>query len=204
MALEGRRTTEEGAVGDITGLLSEWTANRPETAPEIWSEVYRELRQIARAYMRNERPDHTLQTTALVNEAYLRLFQGKPGRWENRKHFFCTMAQAMRRVLVDHARECHAQKRGGEWEKLSIDAARLLAENGTEQLLALNQALERLGSLNRRQAQVVELRFFAGLTSEETAAMLDISPETVKLDWRFARAWLQRQLRPGEHLDGDT
>ena len=202
MGPEGRRTIEEGAVGDVTRLLSEWTATRPETAPELWSEVYRELRQIAKAYMRNERPDHTLQTTALVNEAYLRLFRGKPGRWDNRRHFFCTMAQAMRRVLVDHARECHAQKRGGEWEKLSIDAARLLAENGTEQLLALNQALEQLGSLNQRQAQVVELRFFAGLTAEETAAMLGISPETVKLDWRFAKAWLQRQLRPGGHLDG--
>jgi RNA polymerase sigma factor (TIGR02999 family) len=201
MGAEGRRTVEKGAAGKITGLLSEWTANRPEAAPELWSEVYRELRQIARAYMRNERPDHTLQTTALVNEAYLRLFQGKAGRWENRKHFFCTMARAMRRVLMDHARECHAQKRGGEWEKLSIEAARLLAGNGTQQLLVLNEALEQLGRMNRRQAQVVEMRFFAGLTVEETAAMLDISPETVKLDWRFAKAWLQRQLRPGGNLD---
>ena len=187
---------EQPSAGEITRLLTEWTAGRPEPAAELWSRVYRELRQIASAYMRNERPDHTLQTTALVNEAYLRIFQGKPFRWENRKHFFCTMAQMMRRILVDHARECHAQKRGGEWKKVPLEAALPLTGGQPEQLLALNEALEELGRLNRRQAQVVELRFFAGLTAEQTGAMLSISAETVKLDWRFAKAWLQRQMRP--------
>jgi RNA polymerase sigma-70 factor (ECF subfamily) len=147
--------------------------------------------------MRNERPDHTLQTTALVNEAYLRISQGKPFRWENRKHFFCAMAQIMRRILVDHAREYHTQKRGGEWERLSLKAASPFSSPRAEQLLALDAALEQLGRLNPRQARVVELRFFVGLTEQETAAMLAISPETVKLDWRFAKSWLQRQMRPG-------
>jgi RNA polymerase sigma factor (TIGR02999 family) len=157
--------------------------------------VYRELRQIAGAYMRNERPDHTLQTSALVNEAWLRIFAGKPFRWTNRKHFFCAMAQTMRRLLVDHAREYRAQKRGAEWEKVSMDAIPALKTDRPEQLLALDEALEQLTKLNRRQAQIVEMRFFVGLTVEQTAAMLNISAETVKLDWRFAKAWLQRQMR---------
>ena len=187
--------------GEITRLLAEWTAGRQEPTAELWSAIYRELRQIAGAYMRHERPDHTLQTTALVSEAYVRIFRGKPFRWESRKHFFCTMARMMRRILVDHARECRAQKRGGDWEKLPLAAALGLTADGTEQLteqlLSLDQALEQLGSLNRRQARIVEMRFFVGLTAEQTAAMLNISPETVKLDWRFARAWLQRQMRLG-------
>jgi len=183
--------------GEITRLLEEWTAGRQERAPELWALVYRELRQIARAYMRNERPDHTLQTTALVNEAYIRLFEGKPLRWENRKHFFCAMAQTMRRILVDHARENQAQKRGGEFEKLSLDAAIPLAATSPEQVLAMDEALTQLAKLSRRQAQVVEMRFLVGLTAEQTAAMLNVSAETVKLDWRFAKAWLQRQMRPG-------
>lgn len=181
--------------GEITRLLAEWSAGRAETAPELWPVVYRELRQIAAAYMRKERLDHTLQTTALVNEAYLRVFQGKPCTWESRKHFFCSMAQVMRRVLVDHARECQAQKRGGEWEKLPLDAALRLTGAGPDQLLDLNEALERLGGLSERQSEVVDLRCFAGLTVKETAAVLNVSAETVKLDWRFARAWLLRQMR---------
>jgi RNA polymerase sigma factor (TIGR02999 family) len=196
MASEGMQMVQPPA-GEITRLLEEWTAGRPEHAPELWSLVYRELRQIARAYMRNERPDHTLQTTALVNEAYIRLFEGKPFRWENRKHFFCAMAQTMRRILVDHARENQAQKRGGEHEKLSLDAAFPLAAASPEQVLALDEALTQLAKLSRRQAQVVEMRFLVGLTAGETAAMLNVSAETVKLDWRFAKAWLQRQMRPG-------
>lgn len=158
--------------------------------------VYGELRRIADAYMRNERPDHTLQTTALVNEAYIRLFQGEPFRWGNRKHFFCVMAQTMRHILVDHAREHCAQKRGGEWKKLSLEGVLPLSTEDPEQLLALDEVLERLAKRSPRQAQVVDLRCFAGLTVDQTAAMLSISSETVKLDWRFARAWLQRQLRP--------
>jgi len=180
---------------EITRLLSEWSATRPDAA-ELWSVIYGELRRIAAAYMRNERPDHTLQTTALVNEAYIRLFEGRPFRWESRKHFFCVMAQIMRRILVDHARERYTHKRGGEWKKISLDAGPPPVNGEPEQFLAIDEALERLANLSPRKAQVVELRFFAGLTADETAAMLSVSPETVKLDWRFARAWLQRQLQP--------
>src|SRR5215469_9785451 len=111
----------EPTTGEITHMLVAWTSGRREPAPELWSIVYRELRQIAGAYMRNERPDHTLQTTALVNEAWLRTSEGKPFRWESRKHFFCAMAQTMRRILVDHARERQAQRRGGGWERLSLE-----------------------------------------------------------------------------------
>jgi len=184
------------ASGEITRLLADWNAGRPESAPELWSLIYGELRRIANAYMRSERPDHTLQATALVNEAYVRLFGGDPFRWENRQHFFCVMAQTMRRILVDYAREHRALKRGGEYERVSLDAAVSLSIAQPEQLLAFDEALEQLARLNARQAQVVELRFFAGLTGDQTAAMLSISPETVKLDWRFAKAWLQSRMRP--------
>jgi RNA polymerase sigma-70 factor, ECF subfamily len=147
--------------------------------------------------MRKERPDHTLQTTALVNEAYLRIFQRKPFRWENRKHFFCAMAQTMRCILVDHARECRAEKRGGAQKRVPPEAALLRTGTDPADVLALDEALEQLGKLNPRQAQVVDLRFFAGLTAEEAAAVLNVSAETVKLDWRFAKAWLQRRMRSG-------
>lgn len=183
---------------EITRLLNDWAAGRVEPAHELWSLIYGELRQIAGAYMRNERPDHTLRTTALVNETYLRVFHGRPFRWDNRKHFFSAMARIMRRILVDHARECNAEKRGGGREGLPLEGALLPAGTGPADMLALDEALDRLGTLNHRQAQVVELRFFAGLTVQETAAMLNISAETVKLDWRFAKAWLQRQIRTGK------
>jgi RNA polymerase sigma factor (TIGR02999 family) len=182
------------STGDITRLLGEWTSGRGEPAPELWAVVYRELRQIASAYVRNERPDDTLRTTALVNEAYIRIFQGKPFRWESRKHFFCAMAQAMRRVLVDHFRECQAEKRGGEWEKLPLETAFPLQDAHPGEIIALNEALDRLGELSPRQAEVVEMRFFVGLTAEETAAILNLSAKTVKLDWKFAKVWLQRQM----------
>lgn len=183
--------------GEITRLLCDWAAERAQPAPELWSLVYGELRRIAEAYMRKERADHTLQRTALVNEAYLRVFRGGgPFRWENRKHFFCAMAQAMRRILVDHARERDAEKRNGAHKRLSLDAALRPAPRETSSdLMALDEALQRLAKRHPRQAQVVELRFFVGLTADQTAAILNISAETVKLDWRFAKAWLRRQIR---------
>lgn len=195
-----RAMTPQPSSGEITQLLAELSAGHPERASELWTIVYRELRRIADAYMRNERPDHTLQTTALINEAYITLFQEEPFRWENRKHFFCAMAQTMRRILVDHARRHRAQKRGGEWERFSLDAALPISTKDPEQLLALDEALDQLAKRSPRQAQVIDLRCFAGLTVDQTAAMLSISAETVKLDWRFARAWLQRQLRPKRQL----
>jgi len=185
---------EPGLQGEVNQLFSTWSESRKQSIPELFDLIYKELRQIAQSYMRRERPNHTLQTTALVNEAYLRMFQGQPFRWENRKHVFCLMAQTMRRVLVDHARSHYAHKRGGDQQRLSLDQALLISEEKSPELFALDEALERLLKLHARQGHVVELRFFGGLTVEEAAAVLGVSPETVKLDWRFAKAWLQREL----------
>ena len=180
---------------EMNQLLLEWTKSREQSLPELFEAIYNDLRQIARAYMRRERPDHTLQTTALVNEAYVRLFHGQPFRWENRKHVFCAMAQTMRRILIDHARSHQAGRHGGEQRRLSLDEAIAVAEERSPQLMALDEALQRLGKLHPRQEDVVDLRFFVGLTVEEAAAVLGISADTAKLDWRFAKAWLQRELR---------
>jgi RNA polymerase sigma factor (TIGR02999 family) len=185
---------EHDLQGEMNQLFSAWCESQERSTPELFELIYKELRQIAQGYMRRERPNHTLQTTTLVNEAYLRMFQGQPFRWENRKHVFCMMAQTMRRVLVDYARSHYAYKRGGEQQRLSFDKALLISAEKSPELFALDEALERLVKLHVRQGQVVELRFFGGLTVEETAAILDVSPETVKLDWRFAKAWLQREL----------
>jgi len=180
---------------DITEHLAMWAAGRPERAPELWETVYGELRRIAEAYARNHRPDDTLQATALIHEAYIRMFRGTPAPWENRKHFFCAMAQIMRQVMVDHARECRAQKRGGEWQRVPLEKLIPAMDNRVDQVLFVGEALAELAELNPRQAQVVELRYLGGLTREQTAAILDVSPETVKLDSNFAKAWLKRKLR---------
>src|SRR5690242_11403791 len=144
---------------EMTHLISEWSTSRSQSMPELFELIYRDLRQIAQAYMRKERPDHTLQATALINEAYLRMFQGRPFQWKSRKHLFCMMAQTMRRILVDHARNHYAHKRGGEQRKLALDEAFLFSEEKSPQLLALDEALERLSKLDARQEHVVDLRF---------------------------------------------
>jgi RNA polymerase sigma factor (TIGR02999 family) len=187
-------TEEYYLEGEMHQLLSVWSESRRLSTPELIELIYQDLRQIAQAYMRRERPDHTLQTTALVHEAYLRMFQGRPFEWENRKHVFCAMAQTMRRILVDHARSHYAGKRGGEQRKLSLDDAFLISEEKSAELFALDEALDRFNKMHSRQGNVVELRFFAGLTVEEAAAVLEVSPETVKADWRFAKSWLHREL----------
>jgi RNA polymerase sigma-70 factor (ECF subfamily) len=179
---------------EITRLVSEWTESRRLSPPELFELYYKDLRKMAQAYMRRERPDHTLQATALLNEAYLRIFEGEPFRWKSRKHVFCVIAQTMRRILVDHARSHYAHKRGGEQRKVSLDEAFVVSEVKSPQLLAVDEALENLSKLDARRGHVVNLRFFAGLTVEETAAVLDVSLETVKLDWRFAKTWLQREI----------
>jgi RNA polymerase sigma factor (TIGR02999 family) len=179
---------------DAEQLLIETYRLREESPEEILSLVYQELRQVARAYMRRERADHTLQATALVNEAYLRLFEGEPFRWENRKHLFCTVARSMRRVLVDHARSHRAERHGGAHRKVTLDDHGPVIYRDLPQFLALDQALERLAKLNPRQVQVVELHSFAGLTEEEIAEVLDVSVKTVKNDWRFAKAWLKTEM----------
>jgi RNA polymerase sigma-70 factor (ECF subfamily) len=174
--------------------LIETYRSRPETPEELFGLVYNELRQVARAYMRRERADHTLQATALVNEAYLRLFQGQPFRWENRKHLFCTVARCMRRVLMDHARRRGAERNGGAFQKIAIEGQGPAIFRDLTEFLALGEALDRLAELNPRQAKVVELHSFAGLTEEEAANVLDVSVKTVKNDWRFAKAWLKTEM----------
>jgi RNA polymerase sigma-70 factor (ECF subfamily) len=175
-------------------LLLEAYQTRAETPEQIFALVYDELKMVARAYMRRERPDHTLQATALVNEVYLRLFDGQPFEWENRKHLFCTVTRAMRRVLVDPARKRNAERRGGDQEKVTLDERIRGISMDPDQLLAVDEVLERLKDLNPRQAQVVDLHSFAGLTEEETAGVLGVSLKTVKNDWRFAKAWLKAEL----------
>jgi RNA polymerase sigma factor (TIGR02999 family) len=167
---------------------------RAATPEQLFALVYQELRQVARAYMRRERTEHTLQATALVHEAYLRLFKGQDFQWENRQHLFCTVARSMRRILVDHARGKAAERHGGAVKKVSIDDQGPAIFQDLPTFLALDQALERLAKLNPRQAQVVELHSLAGLTEEEAAEVLGVSVKTVKNDWRFAKAWLKTEM----------
>ena len=186
----------EGTPSDVTGLLLSWSNGDASAAERLLPAVYDDLhRQAARA-MRREGDDHTLQATALVHEAYLRLIDQRRVQWRNRSHFFGIAAQAMRRVLVDHARGRLAAKRGGGMKQLTlsgVDEAAAQADEGVE-VLALHEALERLAQLDPDQARLVELRYFGGLTIEETAEALGVSPATMKREWAVARAWLRREL----------
>jgi RNA polymerase sigma-70 factor (ECF subfamily) len=190
---------ETGDWGNDEQTLVDTFLERNESPEELFSQVYQELRQVAHAYMRRERADHTLQATALLNEAYLKLFEGEVIQWENRKHLFCTVARAMRRILVDHARSHRAERHGGAMRKVNFDDHGPAIFRDLPQLIGLDQALERLAKLSPRRAQVVELHSFAGLTEEEAAEVLDVSLKTVKNDWRFAKAWLKTEM--GEHED---
>jgi RNA polymerase sigma-70 factor, ECF subfamily len=189
---------------ELESILVETYREHPEPPEELFSQVYHELRQVARAYMRRERADHTLQATALVNEAYLRLFEGEVFRWENRKHLFCTVARAMRRILCDHARSHKAERHGGALRKVNLDDQGPVICQDFAQLVSLDTALAKLAKLNPRQAQVVELHSFAGLTEEETAEVLDVSLKTVKNDWRFAKAWLKTEMGEPSDDSGTT
>jgi RNA polymerase sigma factor (TIGR02999 family) len=180
--------------GDVTRLLDAVSHGRADVLPELLPLVYDELRRLAASYLRRERADHTLQPTALVHEAYLKLVDQRLDRWQNRSHFFGIAAQAMRRILVDHARAHDAAKRGAGVERVTLDEHALLGESSSIDLIALDEALTRLATLDPRQARIVELRFFAGLEVDETARVLDVSPATVKRDWAMARAWLHREL----------
>lgn len=180
----------------LTTLLLDWRAGNPAAADQLASVLYNELRSLARQSLRHERPDHTLQPTALVNELYVRLFGASaPVIWQNRAHFFAIAAQTLRRILVDHARAQRADKRGGNQVKISLTEAQEWTESRDEDIVAVEEALLQLEKLQPRAAQVVELRFFGGLTEEEVAEVLGVSPITVKRDWKFARAWLMSQLR---------
>jgi RNA polymerase sigma-70 factor, ECF subfamily len=185
----------EQASKDVTLLLQK--LNRGETAAEtdLISVIYGELRRLARYYMRQERPDHTLQATALVHEAFLRLTNQKEVSWQGRAHFFGVAAKLMRQILIDHARARLRHKRGAGGQKISLEEGLLLTEARSEELLAVDSALERLAKLDPRQARIVELRFFGGLSVEDTAKVVGVSPKTVKRDWSVARAWLYEDLR---------
>lgn len=177
--------------GDITELLEALEAGATDAVDRLIPLVYEELRRLASGYLRSERPDHTLQTTGLVHEAYFRLVDQRRTTWKNRSHFFGIAAQAMRRILVDHVRRQRSIKRDGG-RPVTLDEE--LAGKDDQDILAVDEALGRLAQLDERQARIVELRYFAGLTIEETAQALEISPATVKREWLSARAWLQREL----------
>jgi RNA polymerase sigma factor (TIGR02999 family) len=181
--------------GEVTQLLAEARQGNPAAESRLAEVLYDHLHRLARRAMAGERPDHTLQPTVLVHEALLRLVSHDSMEWANRKHFFAVAANLMRRILIDHAREVHAVKRGSGG-KVCLDEAAGLTYARSDDLLALDEALTRLAAMDPRQGQIVELRFFAGLTEEEIAAALDVSPRTVKRDWQIARAWLHTQMRP--------
>lgn len=180
---------------EISQLLIEWGRGDQEALDRLMPLVYDELRRLATRHLRRERPDHTLQTTALVHEAYLALVGQRQANWQNRAQFFAIAAQLMRRILVDYARSHRAAKRGGDYLKLSLDEAAALPDEKSAELLALDEALDRLAAVDPQQSRVVELRVFGGLSVEETAAALDISPRTVKREWSMAKAWLHQQLK---------
>jgi RNA polymerase sigma factor (TIGR02999 family) len=183
---------------NVTQLLVRYQAGDRDALGRLFPVVYDELRRIAAGYMKRENPGHTLQATALVNEAYFRLVDQKSVEWQNRAHFFGVAAQIMRRILCDHARARRADKRGGNAPRLALDEALGLAgAGGTPDLADLDEALQKLAALSERQAKVVEMRFFAGLSVEEAAEALGSSPATVKRDWTFAKAWLAKELTEG-------
>jgi len=185
---------------EITRLLLAWSEGDKEALDRLAPLVYAELRRLAKSYMRKERAGHTLQTTALINEAYLRLIDAGQVEWRNRAHFFGVAARAMRQILVAMARERDCQKRGGGARQVSLDEAMVIDAGPDEDLVALDESLDALAQFDERKAQVVEMRFFGGLTEAETAAALDVSSETVRRDWRLARSWLRRKLS-GEQND---
>ena len=179
---------------NITHLLKEWSDGDKQALDELAPLVYNELRQQAARYMVKERAGHSLQATALINEAFLRLIDVKDVEWQSRAHFFAIAANLMRRILVDHARRRDADKRGGCQIRLTLDDRLAVAKEPDVDLLALDEALDKLATIDEQQARIVELRFFSGLTVEETATALGVSPKTVKRDWSVARAWLRREI----------
>ena len=180
-------------IGEVSGLLRAWGDGDRGALDRLTPIVYDELRRLASHYMRGERPGHSLQATALVNEAYVRLVDYKGMQWQNRAHFFAVSAQLMRRILVDHARR-HNMKRGGGVQHVSLDETAIVGGDRAADLVALDDALEALARLDSRKVQVVELRFFGGLSVEETAEVLKVSSVTVMRDWSTAKAWLYREL----------
>jgi RNA polymerase sigma factor (TIGR02999 family) len=182
----------------VSKLLLNWGQGDQGAREALIPLVYDELRRLARRYLRRERPDHTLQSAALVNEAYLRLIRQEHPQWQNRAHFFGVAAQLMRHILVDHARNRAAAKRGAGAPRLTLDPDIALPQERDVDLMALDDALNQLAALDPQQSRLVELRFFGGLSIEETSVVLGVSPATVKREWATARAWLQREMRNKE------
>jgi RNA polymerase sigma factor (TIGR02999 family) len=182
---------------EVTQLLLAWNGGDESALERLVPLVYDELRRLARRQLARERPDHTLQTTDLINEAYLKLVDIRNVRWQNRTHFFALCARLMRRILVDFARSRRYAKRGGGVRPISLDQSQAISPTNSPDLVAVDDALKALTKIDARKGQVVELRFFGGLTVEETAEVLKISPETVRRDWKLAKVWLLRELSGG-------
>jgi RNA polymerase sigma factor (TIGR02999 family) len=186
--------TPDSPPKDVTVLLQAWSKGDKAALDELAPMIYTELQRLARRYMAREQSGHTLETGALLNEAFLRLVHWKTAQWENRSHFFGLAAQIMRRVLVDHARSRSFQKRGGKARAVSLDEAVIVSPERSPDLVELDEALQRLAAFDPRKSQVVELRFFGGLSNEEAAEVLGVSPFTIIRDWNLAKAWLSREL----------
>jgi RNA polymerase sigma factor (TIGR02999 family) len=180
---------------EITRILKSWSGGNREAVDDLMPLVYDELHKVAQQYLRRQRTDHTLQPTALVNEAYLKLIDISDVEWQDRAHFFAFASQVMRHILVDYARGQAREKRGGGAQKLSLDEAISYSKETEVDLLALDEALSELAAIDEKQGKIVELRFFGGLTVEETGVVLRISPATVKREWRIAKAWLFKRMR---------
>jgi len=178
----------------VTQLLEQWSHGENAALAELTPLVYEELRRLAHHFMEGQRPDHTLQTTVLVNEAYLRLADQTDPNWQNRAHFFAVAARAMRQILVNYAKSSQAQKRGGGALKVELDEAAIVSPEQSKEIIDLHEALERLGTLDSRKARVVELKYFGGLNHDEIAEVMKISTVTVRRDWVFAKAWLYDEL----------
>ena len=187
-------TTPYRSAQEVTQLLGHWSSGDERALEKLIPLVQPELHRLAHYYMSRERAGHTLQTTALLNEAYLQLTDETQPRWQNRAHFMAVAAQLMRRIMVDHARARHALKRGAGAIRVTLDETALVTQERAEELLALDEALEKLAEFDRRRCQIVELRYFGGLTVEEIADVLKVHPNTVMRDWRAAKAWLYAEL----------
>jgi RNA polymerase sigma factor (TIGR02999 family) len=187
---------------EVTQLLIAWSNGDQAALEQLTPLVYSELHRLAHRYLGRERKGHTLQTTALVHEAYIRLIDQKEVRWQNRAHFFAIAAQIMRRILVDYARARNYAKRGGGAQRVSFDEAMDVSDERAADVIALDEALSALAELDQRKSRIIELRFFGGLSIEETAEVLGVSPGTVMRDWTFAKAWLQREINKGGQSAG--
>src|SRR5215471_7646309 len=179
---------------DVTELLLDWSNGNQAALDQLMPLVYEELHRLAHQYMARERPEHTLQTSALLNEAYLKLVDQKNVRWQNRAHFIGIAAKLMRQILVEHARQRHRVKRGGDVRQVPLDEAMVVCPERAGEMIALDDALESLATVDQRKSQILELRFFGGLSVEETAEVLGVSPGTVMRDWTLAKAWLQKEM----------